>query len=276
MTEVAKGVGWELRLGRYQDVLADVERVDAVICDPPYSPKVHGGYRSQKDMVEARRKSTRYSRDGLNPNMRGLIGAICSVPYAPFKRGDVADLVSEWAPRTADWFVVFGDHVTWRLWAEELEAAGWYVFAPLGWVRTGGTPRFQGDGPACSIEWICAARPKRKTVCGSLPGHYIHDLVKGNDADKVVTGTKPIALMRAIIRDYTRPGDLVCDPCAGGGTTLLAACLEGRRAIGAEMDPETFAKAAKRLERVTLAQTFDPGNGIPRARQTRLDLDPAP
>lgn len=41
--------------------------------------------------------------------------------------------------------------------------------------------------------------------------------------------------------------DLVCDPCAGGATTLLAAAIEGRRAIGAERDPATFASAQRRL-----------------------------
>ena len=40
-----------------------------------------------------------------------------------------------------------------------------------------------------------------------------------------------------------------CDPCAGGGTTLLAAAIEGRRAIGAELDPDTYAKAVERLSR---------------------------
>ena len=53
--------------------------------------------------------------------------------------------------------------------------------------------------------------------------------------------------MRALIRDYSRPGDLVCDPCAGGGTTLLAAVQTGRRAVGSEMDPQTHAKAVQRL-----------------------------
>lgn len=42
-------------------------------------------------------------------------------------------------------------------------------------------------------------------------------------------------------------GDLVIDPFAGGGTTLLAAAIEGRRCIGAEFDPETYAKAVRRL-----------------------------
>ena len=54
--------------------------------------------------------------------------------------------------------------------------------------------------------------------------------------------------MRAIVRDYSRPGDLIVDPCAGGSTTLLAAAIEGRRAIGAEIDEATYYKAVKRLE----------------------------
>jgi site-specific DNA-methyltransferase (adenine-specific) len=55
--------------------------------------------------------------------------------------------------------------------------------------------------------------------------------------------------MQSIVKDYSRPGDLIVDPCAGGGTTLLAAAIEGRRAIGAECDPETFAKAVRRLSK---------------------------
>ena len=59
--------------------------------------------------------------------------------------------------------------------------------------------------------------------------------------------------MRAIVRDYTRPADLVCDPCMGGGTTALAAYMEGRRFVGAECDPATYAKARTRIDAV-LAQ----------------------
>lgn len=76
--------------------------------------------------------------------------------------------------------------------------------------------------------------------------------------------------MRAIIRDYTRPGDLVVDPCAGGGTTLLAAVMEGRRAIGAEMDPATFDKAVARLRKGFTTPL--PGMEAPRMEQTGLDL----
>jgi len=79
---------------------------------------------------------------------------------------------------------------------------------------------------------------------GAVPGWYRAGIEFNGHI-----GGKPLALMRAIVRDYSRPGDLVVDPCAGGGTTLLAAAIEGRRAIGAEIDPETYAKAVERLSR---------------------------
>jgi DNA modification methylase len=53
--------------------------------------------------------------------------------------------------------------------------------------------------------------------------------------------------MQALVCDYSRPNDLIIDPYAGSGTTLLAAAIEGRRCIGAEMDPNTYDLAVKRL-----------------------------
>lgn len=54
---------------------------------------------------------------------------------------------------------------------------------------------------------------------------------------------KPDWLMRALVRDYSRPGDLICDPLAGFGSTLIAARDEGRRSIGAEIDHATWSVA---------------------------------
>jgi site-specific DNA-methyltransferase (adenine-specific) len=55
--------------------------------------------------------------------------------------------------------------------------------------------------------------------------------------------------MRAIVRDYSEPGDLVCDPFVGSGTTAIAALSEGRRFIGSEMDAKHHAIATARLAR---------------------------
>lgn len=56
--------------------------------------------------------------------------------------------------------------------------------------------------------------------------------------------------MRTLVRHYSRPGDLIAEPHAGSGTTpLAAAAIEGRRAVGAEMDPTTYEKARDRIAR---------------------------
>jgi len=47
----------------------------------------------------------------------------------------------------------------------------------------------------------------------------------------------PPQLPRAFIRGLSVPGDLVLDPMMGSGTTVVEALLEGRRAIGLDIDP---------------------------------------
>ena len=68
----------------------------------------------------------------------------------------------------------------------------------------------------------------------------------GNDA-RVHTTQKPDSLMEALVRDFTDPGDLICDPFAGSGTTGVAAIRLGRRFIGWEKSPQYHAIAVKRL-----------------------------
>lgn len=64
---------------------------------------------------------------------------------------------------------------------------------------------------------------------------------------KPEVGGKPVWLMRELVRDYSRQDWIVCDPCAGQATTLLAAAIEGRRAIGAEPREDAWRRGAVRL-----------------------------
>jgi len=43
------------------------------------------------------------------------------------------------------------------------------------------------------------------------------------------------AFVRAVIEEFTRPGDVVFDPFMGGGTTLVEASAMGRRAAGTDV-----------------------------------------
>jgi DNA modification methylase len=58
---------------------------------------------------------------------------------------------------------------------------------------------------------------------------------------------KPIDLVRYLILLLTRPGDLILEPYAGSGTTLLAAYLLGRRCLGIEASPKSWAILQRNL-----------------------------
>jgi site-specific DNA-methyltransferase (adenine-specific) len=63
---------------------------------------------------------------------------------------------------------------------------------------------------------------------------------------------KPVPLLRELIESSSSMGELVFDPYAGSGSTLVAAKLEGRRAIGIELDERYCAVAAERLAQQVL------------------------
>jgi site-specific DNA-methyltransferase (adenine-specific) len=63
----------------------------------------------------------------------------------------------------------------------------------------------------------------------------------------------PEELPRRLIKLYSYPGDLVLDPFAGSGTTLVAAKRLGRYSVGVEINP-TFVELTKRnVQSVELA-----------------------
>lgn len=60
---------------------------------------------------------------------------------------------------------------------------------------------------------------------------------------------KPVDLMRQLIESSTTLGETVLDPFAGSGSTLVAAIITGRKAIGVEISPQFAQTAAARCRR---------------------------
>lgn len=67
-----------------------------------------------------------------------------------------------------------------------------------------------------------------------------------------------VSQVTPFIRELTRPGQLVFDPFAGLGTTLLGAGITGRRSAGFEVDEARFTLLQKRLEKHRSAMTYFP------------------
>lgn len=69
------------------------------------------------------------------------------------------------------------------------------------------------------------------------------DWQKDNSVPKIHPTQKPIKVLETLIEIFTDKGDVVIDPCAGSGSTLLAAVQSDRQAYGFEIKKE-FVKAA--------------------------------
>jgi site-specific DNA-methyltransferase (adenine-specific) len=203
----------------------EIPECDHLVTDTPYSERTHSGH-DEIEKVGRRR-----------------------IEYHSWSPEDVQRAVDNWIPRVRGWFVTITDHVLYAYWEAALRLHDRYVFAPVIGYCPGSRVRMQGDGPTCWAWFILAARPRCKPYCkwGALPGGY-----SGSPEKMEWVGGKPLWLMRGLVRDYSKPGDLVLDPCMGAGTTLRACKDLGRRAIGIDIDIRGCRAAKKRLRQEVL------------------------
>jgi site-specific DNA-methyltransferase (adenine-specific) len=69
------------------------------------------------------------------------------------------------------------------------------------------------------------------------------DWTKDTKTPKIHPTQKPIDLLKKLIEIFTDEGDVVIDPCAGSGSTLLAAIELNRKAYGFEIKKEFHSAA---------------------------------
>ena len=85
------------------------------------------------------------------------------------------------------------------------------------------------------------------------------DWPRDNDSEKIHPTQKPVELLKTLISIFTDPGDVVIDPVAGSGSTLVAAERINRKAYGFEIKKEFYTKAVawlndEKLEKKEIAE----------------------
>jgi site-specific DNA-methyltransferase (adenine-specific) len=218
----------------WRDLVPVVEAAggcDALIVDAPYSERTHSGHGT----LERWGTSTPPAYDG---------GARREIDYKFWTEADVREFVEAWSPLVRGWIVSITDDGLSQTWRSEFARVGRMDFASVPFVAPGSRVRLSGDGPSCWTTHCMASRPRTREMSrwGTLPGAYV--LPEGCSERMPVVGGKPTWLTRALVRDYSRPGDLVVDPCCGGGSTCVGAIREGRRAIGGDLDEKHAQLAA--------------------------------
>ena len=222
---------FNLDAGALMAQIGDAE-IDALITDPPYGDRTHAG--------QARSRSD--GREGFGDGREGF----GDLGYASISAAFAAQLAAEFARVCKGWIVVFSCSDLAHVWRRAFDDLGLCSFAPVIDYSPGSRVRLQGDGPSNWATYINVARPRGRlfSTWGTLPGGYQSAPDKGPGRRK---GGKPIGLMRQIVKDYTRAGDLILDPFCGHGTTGAAAVAEGRRFVGCDIDAAAVEVSRQRL-----------------------------
>ncbi len=101
----------------------------------------------------------------------------------------------------------------------------------------------------------------------AYPGDVWDDVSHLQQKDPQRTGydtQKPLPLLERIVLCASRPGDLVCDLFAGSGTTLEAACRNGRRFLGVDQGAMALHVIRRRMLGANVTYNQQPAVGVPR------------
>lgn len=208
--------------GDCREILPHLPMVDHVITDPPYSERTHKGARTGNYGGE-------------------VLIDFSHIEFATLKATIEGIKVSRWVVMTCDLH----------------HAAQLLLMPPQGlelirlgvWIKPNGAPQFTGDRPAQGFEQVAILHPagKKRWNGGGYPAVWTCNKICGRHPTE-----KPIELYTRFIEQFTDEGDTILDPFMGSGTTLEAAKLMGRRAIGIELEEKYCEIAANRLRQEVL------------------------
>lgn len=231
----------------WSDLATYVERqcgtVDALITDAPFRREVHEGHGTKK------RHGTSVPPSYDSARRR-------EIDYDHWDVDEVRAFVNRWSPLVSGWCGAFSDDELGVEWKRAWRAAGRLAFPLIPCTERGATVRLAGEGPSSCSTFLSVARGRSKRAMRAaikLDYPAFHNVPRES---KPMVGGKPVQLMREVIRAYTRPGDLVCDPCGGWMTTGVACVIEGRRFLGGDVSAARARAGANRLKAVCAGADF--------------------
>lgn len=240
----------QLYSGDNRSLAAVVAKCDHILTDMPFSAKTHAGASSNPAGWESGGNSARPIVD-----------------FDSVSADQVLDYLALWGPKTRAWVISFLD---WRHMlpvADALEGqshpSGLRFVRHGIWDKPNGSPSFSGDRPAQGWEAIAIMHRLGGRMAwngGGKRGVWCANKVNGAHPTE-----KPQKLLEALIRDFTKPGDVIVDPFAGSFAVAQACKRLGRKCIAIELDPKYAEVGAKRcawtvpLATVEEAERVGPG-----------------
>jgi site-specific DNA-methyltransferase (adenine-specific) len=214
------------------EILASLgdESVDCVITDPPYTERTH---------QKARANTSEGVREGIS--------------FTAFSDEDLEIALAECGRVTKGWVVANLDY-NHAFNFERNPPKGLRQMRIGVWLKNNPMPQITGDRPGQGWEAISYLHKVGKKSAWNGGGQ------SGNYTSNLATPTghptpKPLKMVTSFVERFSNAGDLILDPFAGGGTTLLAARNLGRKVIGVELEEKYCELIANRLSQ----EAFDLG-----------------
>lgn len=188
-----------------------------VITDPPY-------------LVGYRDRSGRSVRNDDRDNASNVLGAFRHV-YAAMKPDSVCISFYGWG-MVDRFFAAWHD-------------AGFKAVGHIVWAKEYASRRALLDYHHEQAYVLAKGRPARpsRPLSDVQPWEY-----SGN---RFHPTEKAVGILKPLIEAFSQEGELVLDPFAGSGSTLVAAAFTGRSALGIELDGTYCAHARQRLAGAT-------------------------
>lgn len=256
-----------LLLGDCRELLPAIDRPAAILSDPPYGQKVNtnvvgkGGIKiatppgcGAKQLGRAMR--LRSVPGAGEPRAAGSLHSTGSARMWP--KGIVGDdqpFDPEHLLNAANKCLLWGAHKFGHL----LPRGRW-----LAWDKVPtGKVRHQGDGELawCSVDPDAVVRFHRLLWDGVCVGSAArHEVTAGQPREHPTQ--KPESLIAWSLGFLNlSPGEVVCDPYMGAGSTGMAVVKAGLRFVGIEIEPVYFEAACRRIEDAQRQLSLFEGSG---------------
>jgi site-specific DNA-methyltransferase (adenine-specific) len=222
------------------------DSVDLILTDPPYNLSL-------------------YSTGNIDLSWRKSINNdLAEWDATVFDPGDWLEPFQRVLSPTGNLFAFTSYNMLGR-WHEVFDPA-FTTFQFVVWHKTNPVPKVRRAGFLNSCELIVSTWNKGHTWNFSTQKE-MHNFIEapicmGRERVKEPfhPTQKPLRVLKRLVQIASNPGDLVCDPFMGVGSSGAAALALGRRFVGAEIDPAYFEAAKARLDQEQLS--FEEASGV--------------
>ena len=128
---------------------------------------------------------------------------------------------------------------------EVVEKARGKYWTILQWCKTNPVPTCNNTYLS-DVEY-CVHRWKKGRLFSGMADKSLFELRPVGQKETSHPNEKPLKLIQRLVRLGSKEAETILDPFAGSGTTLVAAKLEGRKAVGIEINERYCEIAASRL-----------------------------